>query len=377
MSRFTRFAALAALLSSSVLAQTAPGGRASFVTRDAGGDLFAIACPVRLDKPVAGDAFLAGCSIDVESAVEGDAFVTGGNVRLAAPVGQSLYAAGGQLSIQSAVTRHARIAGGQVSIGPGSQVGGNVLIAGGDVRIDGAVKGYVRAAGGKVLINGPVGGDVLATAGTVELGPNARIAGQLRYASREEIRQDAAAQVLGGVQRLQVERSRQGAEHAERRALRGVGRGWVWTIGLMALAAVLAGAFPGFFARVAQSLSARGGMSALAGFVALVCVPVAALILAVTLIGLPLALLALASYLALLLVGYVSAGIGLGVWALRRLKADRADARWWRIGAAALGVLAVSLFGRLPYVGVVVVFGALVLGLGAMLLQVRAQTTAR
>lgn len=246
---------------------------------------------------------------------------------------------GGQLSVHASVARNARIAGGQVAFGSTSQVAGNVLVAGGDVRVDGAVKGYVRAAGGKVLINDPIGGDVVATAGKVELGPNARIAGQLRYASREEITQDAGAQVLGGVQRLQLESGKPGAEHAGRSFASGAG--WVWSVGLMILAAVLAGTLPGFSAGVGRALGTRVWMSLLLGFVALVCVPVAALILALSLIGLPLALLALASYLAMLLLGYVSAGIGLGSWVLARLQSDRAEARWWRIGAAALGVLAI------------------------------------
>jgi cytoskeletal protein CcmA (bactofilin family) len=360
-------AAIAALLSFSVHTQTTEAGK-TLVERDLGGDHSAAGCPVRVDKPVQGDVFLAGCSIDVEGAVDGDALVAGGTVRLGAPIGQSLYAAGGQLFVNANVARNARIAGGQVALGSRSQVAGNVVVAGGNVRIEGAVKGYVRAAGGRVLINGPVDGDVVATAGKVELGPNARIGGQLRYASREEIKRDAAAHVQGGVQRMQV------PDQAER----SVGRrgGWVWSIGLMLIAAALVGAFPGFYARVAETLRARGWMSLLLGFVALVCIPVAALIMMFTLIGVPLALLAIALYLALLLVGYVSTGIGLGAWVLARLKADRAEAKWRRIGAAVLGVLAISLLGRLPYAGGFVVFAALLIGLGAVRLQVRTRAAA-
>ena len=109
---------------------------------------------------------------------------------------------------------------------------------------------------------------------------------------------------------------------------------------------VKAGTLPDFYARVAQTLRTRGWMSLLLGFLALVCIPVAALILVFTLIGVPLALLAIALCLALLLVGYVSAGIGIGAWALAKLKADRTEAKWWRIGAAVLGVLAISLLGH-------------------------------
>lgn len=72
----------------------------------------------------------------------------------------------------------------------------------GRVTLLGAETGYVHAAGGSVYINGPVGDDVLSHAGSVQLGPGARIAGRLRYASREELKRDLAAQVAGGVERI-------------------------------------------------------------------------------------------------------------------------------------------------------------------------------
>jgi hypothetical protein len=127
---------------------------------------------------------------------------------------------------------------------------------------------------------------------------------------------------------------------------------------------------------VARTLTTRWAWSLLLGFIALVCIPVAALILMFTLIGVPLALLLIALYLALLLVGYVSTGIGLGAWALARIRSERTEATWWRIGFAVLGVLAISLLGRLPYVGGLVVFAGLLIGLGALLLQVRTRPKA-
>lgn len=347
----------------------AQDARKQVAERDVGGDHFAAGCPVRISANVAGDAFLAGCSVDIDAPVGGDAFVAGGSVRIDDAVGETLFAAGGQLRVNGTVGRNARIAGGQVELGPKSSIGGNVTVAGGDVRLNGTVKGVVRAAGGSVRIDGPVDGDVVATSGNVVLGPNARIAGQLRYASRAEITRDPAAQVQGGVERMQFDGRQQGPGAAERStAQRG---GWAWTAGLMLVAAVLVAALPDFYRRVADTLRTRPAMSLLLGFIALVCIPIAALILLFTIIGAPLALAAVALYLALLLVGYVSTGIGVGEWALRSFAQARTAQRVWRIGAAVLGVLVVSMLGRLPYVGTVVVFLALLIGLGALVLQAR------
>ena len=242
------------------------------------------------------------------------------------------------------------------------------------MRLLGAVQGHVQVAGGSVFVDGPVGGDVFATSGEVELGPNARIAGKLRYRSGAQLRQDSAAQVAGGIEHLFPSFRRGGdAASAPPAPRHGAARGIavVWTLGLIALALVLLAVLPGFYRHVSQALRERLGMSLLLGFVLLVCTPVAALLLLVTLIGIPLALLVAALYLALLPVAYVGAAIGLGAWALARWKPDAADRFGWRAAAAAAALVLLALLGAVPWFGGLIGFAALLAGLGALVLQVR------
>ncbi|HEU0203200.1 MAG TPA: polymer-forming cytoskeletal protein, partial [Burkholderiaceae bacterium] len=99
---------------------------------------------------------------------------------------------------------------------------------------------------------------------------------------------------------------------------------------------------------------------------------VAIVILLVTVIGIPLALLALVLYFALLLAGYVMTGIGVGDFALARWRPAAAERKGWRIGAAVLGLFVIALLARIPWVGGLVTFLALLAGFGALLMQVRA-----
>jgi hypothetical protein len=135
------------------------------------------------------------------------------------------------------------------------------------------------------------------------------------------------------------------------------------------IAAVLVAVLPALYADVTTTVRMRWAWSVLVGFIALICIPVAALILMFTLIGIPLGVAAIVFYVLLLFVGYVSAGIGIGQAVLQRLQASRATRTAWRVLAAVLGVLAVSLLGRVPWVGGFVVFAAMLLGIGALLLQ--------
>jgi cytoskeletal protein CcmA (bactofilin family) len=263
-------------------------------------DHFVASRTVLIQNPVAGDLIAAGRNIEVNAAVSGDAALAGGEVRVAGRVSQDLYAAGGRLAVTGSVSRNTRMAGGQVTIGSGATLEGNLSAMGGEISLEGPVAGSVRAVGGRVYLNGPVGGDVQVRSGEVELGPNARIAGKLRYASDEELRRAPGTQVRGGIERMSSPSGWPIPGTVERQV---VGRGsWIWTFGLMLLAAVLVAALPGFYSRVAATLQGRPGKSLLFGFVTLICMPLTALVFLITLIGVPLALVAIMLYLTLLLV---------------------------------------------------------------------------
>jgi cytoskeletal protein CcmA (bactofilin family) len=337
------------------------------VDREAGGDRFSAGGSVSITKPVSADLLVAGGDIDVDTRVGGDVLAVGGNVRLRGDVDAGVIAAGGQLLVNARVKRSVRIAGGQVEIGPKAELGGNLSIAGGQVRVEGPVFGYVQAGGGNVTIDGPVGGDVWVTGGRLALGPNARIAGRLRYASRGELSQDPGAIIKGGVERVEISSGRTRA-HTESSSH---AFGWVWVAGLMLLAAVLVLAAPAFTTRVSGVLRERPWFSLLIGFIVLVCVPIGAVILLVTIIGLPIGLLALLLYPVLLLIGYQSTAIGISDWVMQRFFNDRARSRWWRVGAAVAAVFVIALLTRLPAIGGFLAFIALIVGLGALALQWR------
>jgi cytoskeletal protein CcmA (bactofilin family) len=336
------------------------------VQRDLGSDHFAAGAAVRVTAPVSGDALLAGRSIDVLADVGGDLVATGADVQVDRAVKQGVYVAGRRISLNASVGRNVRAAGGRVELGPAARVDGNVSLAGGEVRVLGPIEGYLQVAGGRILIDAAVRGDVDVRGGTIDLGPAARVGGTLRYTSRNELKRDPAASVQGGITRVEEK----GAWSHGR--LTGFGRRgrWVWSIGIVIMAGVLAGALPGFAGRVGDTVRSRWGGTLLIGFIGFVCIPVIAFMLLLTIVGIPLALVVMMVYVLLLLVGYAASGVAVGEIALRRLAPERAGRLGWRIVATALAMGLVSLLGRTPGLGAFVVLAAVFTGVGALLLQV-------
>src|SRR5260221_1534173 len=226
--------------------------------------------------------FLAALAASAASAAEMDSgrIRAGCPVHVEAPVDGNLLGAGCEISVDSTVS-------------------GNAWLAGGRIKIKEAVNGNLHAAGGHVLIDAPIEGDASIAAGTLELGPHANIAGKLRYRA-DNFERDPAAQVANG-----IERSRRHSHNGTFGPFHGSQGGWIWTAGMMLLAGIFAALLPGFSGRMAEELRLRPWMPPLVGFVALVCVPIAAGLFIITIIGIPLGLLAIIGYVARLLVGYV------------------------------------------------------------------------
>lgn len=326
---------------------------------------------VRLPEDTAGDLIAAGGRVELAARVGGDALVAGGELRVGGSMAGNVYVAGGRVHLDGEMARNLRAAGGQVELGSAASLAGNATIAAGDVSIRGPIKGSLSIAGGRALIDSTVEGDVNVTAGQIELGPQARIGGSLRWRSQGELQRHTSAQVAGPVVRLAPVPGKDDSRAApgESRNVASWLAGLWWTVGMVVVAAVTLSVVPGLASEVGQTWRERAGISLLTGFVALVCIPVAMVLLFITVIGVPLALLALLLYCVLLPMGYVSSAIGLGQWGLARWKAEGAGHLGWRIGATSVALVLLALLGEVPWLGGLVALAALLVGLGAIVLQ--------
>jgi cytoskeletal protein CcmA (bactofilin family) len=301
----------------------------------------ALAGNAAAEEATASQSVWIGGSVDISQAVEGPVHAAGGTVIVNAPVNGDVH-----------------VAGGTVEVGSAAAISGDAALAGGSITVDGSIKGKLRAAGGQVWINGPVAGGASIAAGTLELGPAARIDGKLVFRG-EELRRDPAAQVTGGVEQRQGD----ARMHAHTQASR-FARGWIWTGGLMVLAALIAAALPGPSQRMAQELRERPWITPFLGLATVFSIPIAAVLIMITVIGIPIGLLALIGHAALLLVGYVWIAVVLGGMLLDRVKPETAALTAWRVGAAVLAMLALALLARIPFVGHLVGLAALAVGVG-------------
>lgn len=325
-------------------------------------DLYIAGASVVNSGQIVGDALSAGGTIVQSGTVTGDIFAAGGTVTVLGNVSDDVRILGGTITLQSSVGGDVVIGGGQVIIG--GSIGGDTLVGAGSLRVDAPIAGNATMGGGDVYINSTISGDTRVYADTVILGPQARLMGAFTYSAEREVTMEDGAQVFGTTERtpLPTEQVREGNGAALMLGLAGAY--------LMKFLMMLTGVFvlywllKRYVGTVVDGALAKPFTSLGIGFVALVVMPVVAVILLVTVIGVPLGILVLVGYVALLIVACLFAPIVLGAQLFAWMRKGGEQKLSWK--SILLGVVVYFLLGLIPIVGWIVQLAVFIIALGAM-----------
>jgi len=325
-------------------------------------DLYTAGGTVSNAANVTGDLVAVGGSVNITGSVSEDVFAGGGSVNVLGAVGDDLRVGGGNILVNSKVAGDLIVGGGQVTIG-GEGVGGDAVIGAGTLQINAPVSGDLRIGGGEVLINAPIGGNVYFRGDKLTLGSAAAIAGDLNYKSPKEAEIQDGARVLGTTNYEPIER-RVGAG-----AVKGAAIGALLLIFitkfLMTLAAalVLGLLFKRYMLNVVSSVSEKPLVELGRGFATVVLMPVAAIILFITVLGIPLGAITLLGFVVLVIFGSIVAPIFLGSlvyrWARKTLDYE---VTWASI---LVGAVLYTLLTFIPVLGWLAKFALVLMVIGA------------
>ena len=322
---------------------------------------------VQISSPIKGDAFLTGGDVTISAPVGGRTFIAGGNIAIDSEIGRSLYATGGTITVGGSVGGDVRLLGATVDVHPAARIHGSFSAAARSVSMAGRIDGGFKVAARDVFIDGTIGGDADVASEHVEIGPNARIGGKLRYRSGHAPQLAAGADIGGGLEQLPGRRSNFdfGWGAAAERAANGVGHGLRFSGGFVlgALLLLIAPAFMRTTSNIAQ-FELVGSLGI--GLAVVLLVPLACVFLVLTLIGIPLALLVVLLYLAVIMVGQVCAMTAVGDYLLARFAPAHVAAVGWRILALLGALVAFEVLRHVPLIGVLLSAAVYLIGVGAL-----------
>jgi anti-sigma factor RsiW/cytoskeletal protein CcmA (bactofilin family) len=303
---------------------------------------------------VKGDLFTVGEVVTVSGTVEGNVIVVARRVEISGTVGGTVFGAAHTVMISGKVARNLINAGDNINILKTGEIGGNWVTASRDATVDGNIHRDLISAATTLDLRGNVGRHVAFFGEQVSLAGASHVGGNLhaRVGKEENVRVATGAVIEGQKNLLLHERTSRSNRYLTLRF-------YVWqtvrvitlfVTGLL-LFKLAPSLIPSRFVSGTDWLKAGG-----VGFATLVAVPVAAIIAAVTIIGLPIALVSFVLYLGACYFAKVIVAEFVGRSVMHNT------------GALSLlaGVFLVIVAVNLPWIGGLINFVLILLGLGAI-----------
>jgi len=256
---------------------------------------------------------------------------------------------------------------------------GSAITMNGRIQVDGTLRGDAMTMNGDITVSGTVTGDVRAFNGNILLAPTAAVGGDV-WSANGRVDREPGAQVRGRVQPPGFPGS-PGRPPMSRGNWDWGRDWWGWWPGMMrtmatftfvtfvVLAALVAALFPTQTRRIADALHRSPGEAILAGVLLWMLLPPLAVLLAVSIVGIPLVVFLPFAVMLLSIAGFAGASQLLGDRILGGFQQQHATALEALVGAALLGVLVF-----IPGLGWVTIFLAVTWGIGAVLLLVFRRT---
>ena len=327
---------------------------------------------VRIDGVVDGDLFVFAERLIVRGEIRGNLFAGVRNIELAGKLGGSMYAVARRVNVDGQVTRNIVTASDQYILDDDGRIGGDAFHFGDSVTVQGSVARDLYGIGDWVELGGTVGRNLDTFGDRTTLLAGARVGGDFRarLPRGKQAQIAPAAQVAGETTSEEISH-----DHGMRFLERGF---WIAMVlhlaAAFAVGAVLRVLAPSLLS--SQLATSGAFFRALGlGFVGVLVTPVAVAALALTVVGIPLALMGGALYLSALYGStvVVAALIGRALLAGRDDgDASAEDGGTGSLMSLLLGVLVVVAAIHLPFLGPLCAIVIVLTGLGLLVQQAQA-----
>lgn len=302
--------------------------------------------------------FFAGSSIYDNANVNGIGFVAGDSINI---LGKHEYGfvAGNKIDIKGEYEKDLFVAGNVININKTSKIGRDFYLAGNKATISTVINGNLYVAASTLnLDNTVINGNVYVTTSNLVLGDNVVINGTLKYNDNANTKGIDASTIT------KVE-TYKGIEREEETTKVKIQDFVVSLLGLLLIGVILNALWPNIFKKLKEVTNeynfVNGLKDTLIGFLILIALPVFLIIMLMTIIGVPLAIIGFIMYGIMIYLTNVFVGYLLGDVLIRKVF-NKTDVNNYL--AILLGIVIIELLKVVPFVGALVSIITLCLGLG-------------
>ena len=315
---------------------------------------------VRVEGVVNGDLLAFGGTVEVRGTVKGDLVSFAKRTVVSGTVEGNIYNFSNSLYLDGQLEHSLYGLMQSLDVSDRGRVVEGVVVGAGDITLEGAVGRSATVYAGNADLSGSIGreltmaGDNLTLTNTAHVGGN--LSAQVRQLKNVHIADGAT---ITGSRDIQV---RTKENHFARPRFYFYQAVWLAAAMLVGWLGLIL--FPGFFQASARTVGS-GWRSLGLGLGVLAGMPVAMVLIAVTLVGLPASLMLLAFYLTAIYLAKIWVGAFLGQKLLKPTESGKSD---WLLGLL-VGLLILTIIEFIPYLGGLVRFVVVCIGLGAFVWQ--------
>jgi cytoskeletal protein CcmA (bactofilin family) len=318
-------------------------------------DLVLYANIAEINGTVNGDLIAFTQDTTISGHVTGDVILFARNLRITGQVDGNVRSYSQFLVITGKIGRNVSSGCEEFQLDQGATVGGSGLVAAKDVVVSGRLGRDLMAAMGRLTINGYVGGKSTLRGDRLVINSGAQVDGPISFKGEYEPEVAPGAKLAHGVN---FELQKHGPDYHSLEyyvhSLVWFGPAFVFGLALLLLA-------PTWFE---QTVREAGSWRAAMGLLVLFSTPIIAVLLCITLVGLPLGICVLLLWLVSLYAAHIFVSGRIGAWLL-----GPGHSFGGNVGRLALGLLLVRLLRIIPYVGGGIALIIMVWGLGAISLS--------
>lgn len=319
-------------------------------------DLFKADNTVNVSEGMDGSGFVAGNFVDVNTKVNGILFAAGNEVKTSG-ISDYAFIAGNIIKVNNHNFRDGFIAGSSIDI-EGSTIERDLYVTGERININSNIGRHVYLSGSNIIINGKVNGNVTAYGKTVTVGDNAVITGTLKYSEDSELKISDNATIGNKVaeKSTQLDVNVGKVSFVSRISSMFISLSNILLIGLLLMLFM-----PKNFEKIKEMKSNSILKSLGFGFLTLIAVPIASIILLITVVGVSTSLISLlfyfaSIYLSTVFTSYYLANLTIG---------NKVKNKYLLF---IIGAFVISILKLIPFVGILVSICSLLIGLGLIVI---------
>ncbi len=332
------------------------------------GNYFTAGDTVIISGTVNGDLYVAGGNLTIEGTVNGDILAAGGNINILGIVEQDVRVVGGNIIVSGTIGKNLTVVGGSVHVTESANIADSVVGAGGSMQIFAPIPGSLTIAGGDVELGSVIDGDVVAAVGNLRMTPKGSIGGDLTYYSEEKLNIPQGATVSGQIMRKAYpEKQKFNDEQKENIIRAGRAAGFASKV-LNIISAFIVGILllifvPKYMDHTSNRITTSFWKSMGVGLLFIIASPLIAILLLVTVVGIPLGMLLFFVYFFSMYLAKIFIALVLGRKVLTYFKA-----KYNNIIVLGIGLITYLVLTSVPFIGWFVTLVTVLTGIGSMFL---------